>query len=46
MMGILYKLPKSKSKSSFKLKQKDLDCINQKELETIEMYAGDFIVFE
>ncbi len=40
---IFEKLSKSKFRSSFKLKQKDIDYINQKGLETIERHARDFI---
>lgn len=40
---ILYKLSLSKFRSSFKLKQKDLDYINEKGLDTIKSHAYDFI---
>lgn len=42
-MDILYKLSLSKFRSSFKLKQKDIDYINDKGFETIERHARDFI---
>jgi len=42
-MEILERLSKSKFRSSFKLKQKDIDYINQKGLETIKKHAQDFI---
>ena len=42
-MEILDRLSRSKFRSSFKLKQKDIDYINQKGLETIESHARDFI---
>ncbi len=42
-MEILDRLSKSKFRSSFKLKQKDIDYINQKGLETIKKHAQDFI---
>ncbi len=42
-MEILDRLAKSKFRSSFKLKQKDIDYINQKGLETIKKHAQDFI---
>ena len=42
-MEILYKLSLSKFRSSFKLKSKDIDYINQKGLETIRKHAQDFI---
>ncbi len=42
-MDILYRLSQSKFRSSFKLKQKDIDYINQKGLETIKKHAQDFI---
>ena len=40
---ILFKLSKSKFRSSFHLKQKDLDYIEKKGLKTIESHAYDFI---
>ena len=40
---ILEKLSKSKFRSSFKLKQKDIDYINQKGIDVIESHAKDFI---
>lgn len=40
---ILYKLSLSKFRNSFKLKQKDLNYINQKGLDTIKSHAYDFI---
>ena len=43
MNEILEKLSKSKFRSSFKLKQKDFDYINQKGLAVIESHAKDFI---
>ena len=42
-MNILERLEQSKFRSSFKLKQKDIDYINQKGLETIRIHARDFI---
>ena len=42
-MDILYRLSRSKFRSSFKLKKKDIDYINQKGLETIKSHAQDFI---
>ena len=42
-MDILYRLSKSKFRSSFKLKQKDIGYINQKGLDTIKRHAQDFI---
>lgn len=42
-MEILDRLSKSKFRSSFKLKTKDIDYINQKGLETIRNHAQDFI---
>ena len=42
-MDILNRLSLSKFRSSFKLKQKDIDYINQKGLETIKKHAQDFI---
>lgn len=43
MNDIFERLAKSKFRSSFKLKTKDIDYINQKGLETIESHARDFI---
>ena len=40
---IFERLSKSKFRSSFKLKQKDIDYINQKGLDTIKKHAQDFI---
>ena len=37
------RLSKSKFRSSFKLKQKDIDYINKKGLDTIKRHAQDFI---
>lgn len=42
-MDIFDRLAKSDFRSKFKLKQKDLDYINQKGLEIIERHARDFI---
>ena len=42
-MDILNKLSQSKFRSSFRLKQKDIDYINQKGLDTIKKHAQDFI---
>lgn len=42
-MEILDRLAKSTFRSSFKLKQKDIDYINQKGLDTIKKHAQDFI---
>jgi hypothetical protein len=42
-MEILDRLSKSKFRSSFKLKKKDIDYINQKGLDTIKKHAQDFI---
>ncbi len=42
-MEILEKLSKSTFRSKFKLKQKDIDYINQKGLDTIKSHAQDFI---
>lgn len=42
-MNIFERLSQSKFRSSFKLKQKDIDYINQKGLKTIESHARDFI---
>lgn len=41
--NILDKLSKSKFRSSFKLKQKDIDYINDKGLDKIRAHAYDFI---
>ena len=43
MADIFERLAQSKFRSSFKLKQKDIEYINQKGLETIENHARDFI---
>ncbi len=43
-MDIFERLSQSKFRSSFKLKQKDIDYINRKGLETIEQHARDFIL--
>lgn len=40
---IFERLSKSKFRSSFKLKQKDIDYINQKGLDIIKKHAQDFI---
>lgn len=40
---ILQKLNTSKFRSSFRLKQKDFDYINQKGLQVIEQHCRDFI---
>ncbi len=40
---MLYKLSKSKFRSSFKLKTKDIDYINEKGFDTIKSHAYDFI---
>ena len=40
---MLYKLSKSKFRSSFKLKTKDIDYINEKGIDTIKSHAYDFI---
>ena len=40
---ILEKLSHSKFRSGFKLKQKDIDYINQKGLDTVKRHAQDFI---
>ena len=37
------RLDNSKFRSSFHLKQKDIDCINEKGLDTIRQHAKDFI---
>ena len=42
-MDILEKLSQSKFRSSFKLKLKDIDYINQKGLDTIKRHAQDFV---
>ena len=42
-MDIFEKLSQSKFRSSFKLKQKDIEYINQKGLDTIKRHAQDFI---
>ena len=42
-MEILNKLAQSTFRSKFKLKQKDIDYINQKGLDTIKKHAQDFI---
>ena len=42
-MEILDRLLKSKFRNSFRLKQKDIDYINQKGLDTIKKHAQDFI---
>lgn len=42
-MEILEKLSQSAFRSKFKLKQKDIDYINQKGLDTIKKHAQDFI---
>lgn len=44
MSDILEKLSKSKFRSSFKLKQKDIDYINNKGLEKIREHAYEFII--
>jgi len=41
--NIFVRLSKSEFRSKFKLKQKDIDYINQKGLETIKSHAKDFI---
>ena len=43
MNDIFEKLAKSKFRSSFRLKLKDIEYINQKGLDTIENHARDFI---
>lgn len=40
---VLYKLSKSKFRSSFKLKEKDINYINEKGIEKIKSHASDFI---
>ena len=42
-MNILDKLSQSKFRSSFKLKQKDFDYINQKGIDIIQSHAKDFV---
>lgn len=42
-MDIFDKLAKSAFRSKFRLKQKDIDYIKQKGLDTIERHAHDFI---
>ena len=42
-MEILNRLSQSKFRSSFRLKQKDIDYINQKGLDIIKKHAQDFI---
>ena len=42
-MSILDSLAKSKFRSKFKLKQKDIEYINEKGLDKIESHARDFI---
>ena len=42
-MEILNRLSQSKFRSSFQLKQKDIEYINQKGLDTIKRHAHDFI---
>ncbi len=39
----LYKLSKSKFRSSFHLKQKEIDYIDEKGMQTIRSHANDFI---
>ena len=41
--NVINKLQKSKFRSSFKLKQMDIDYINEKGMETIKRHAVDFI---
>lgn len=41
--NMLYRLSKSKFRSSFKLKTKDIDYINEKGFDTIKSHAYDFI---
>lgn len=43
MHNILEKLSKSKFRNSFKLKQKDIEYINKKGIDVIELHAKDFI---
>lgn len=43
MQEILNRLSKSKFRSSFHLKQKDIDYINAKGIETINRHSYDFI---
>lgn len=42
-MDILDKLSRSKFRSSFKLKEKDIEYINNKSLEVIKEHAYDFV---
>ena len=42
-MNILDKLAQSTFRNKFKLKQKDIDYINQKGIDTIKKHAQDFI---
>ena len=41
--NVISKLQKSKFRSSFKLKQKDIEYINEKGMSTIKKHAVDFI---
>lgn len=41
--NVISKLQKSKFRSSFKLKQKDIEYINEKVMSTIKKHAVDFI---
>lgn len=41
--NILYKLSKSKFRSSFKLKEKDINYIKEKGIEKVKSHAYDFI---
>ena len=41
--NVINKLQKSKFRSSFKLKQKDIDYINEKGMSMIKRHAVDFI---
>lgn len=41
--NVIHKLQKSKFRSSFKLKQKDIDYINEKGMSMIKRHAVDFI---
>lgn len=41
--NVINKLQKSKFRSSFKLKQKDIDYINEKGMSMIKIHAVDFI---
>jgi hypothetical protein len=43
MEDVIYKLSKSKFRSSFKLKEKDIKYIKEKGLSTIKKHAYDFI---